>query len=202
MARYGMVIDLKRCVGCRTCVVSCKIAGMTPQGVSWASVSNSEVGKYPNVSLRFLPKQCMHCKEAPCVEVCPTGASYSRLDGIVVVDYDKCIGCKDCQVACPYDARTFVEEIKGYYPEQGFTPREEVGYARHRAGVVEKCDFCMARIEGGEEPDCVVTCTAYARHFGDLDDPNSEVSKLISNRHGYQLQPELGTEPSVYYLPP
>jgi molybdopterin-containing oxidoreductase family iron-sulfur binding subunit len=134
------------------------------------------------------------------VDVCPTGASFKRADGIVVVDYDKCMGCGYCRVACPYDARSFIEKIEPYYPEFGFTPYEELMYQKHQTGVAEKCNFCAERVARGEEPACVGTCIAYARHFGDLDDPNSEVSKLIAERHGYQLLPELGTEPSVYYL--
>jgi molybdopterin-containing oxidoreductase family iron-sulfur binding subunit len=143
----------------------------------------------------------MHCQNAPCLEVCPTGATSKRPDGIVAVGYDQCMGCRYCETACPYGARTFVEEIKGYYPEFGLTPYEQVMFQGHQEGVVEKCDFCAERVAKGEEPACVATCPSYARHFGDLDDPNSEVSRLIAERRGYQLLPELGTDPSVYYLP-
>jgi molybdopterin-containing oxidoreductase family iron-sulfur binding subunit len=139
---------------------------------------------------------------APCVDVCPTGATSKRADGIVTVDYDKCMGCRYCETACPYGARTLVEEIKPYYPEFGFTPYEQLMYQQHQVGVVEKCNFCAERVERGEEPACVETCIAYARTFGDLDDPNSEVSRLILQKQAYQLLPELGTEPSIYYLPP
>jgi len=202
MARYGMVIDLNRCIGCHACAMACKAENGTPPEVWWSKVLTQEIGKFPNASMDFLPLLCMHCENAPCVGVCPTGASYKRPDGIVAVDYDKCMGCKYCQVACPYDARSLVDEIKPYYSEFGFTPYEELMYQKHQAGVVEKCNFCVERVERGEEPACVTTCPAYARHFGDLDDPNSEVSKLIAQRNGYQLMPELGTNPSVYYLAP
>ncbi len=202
MARYGMVIDLRRCYGCVACATACKAQNGTPSGMWWTKVLPSESGKYPHTRRAYLPVLCMHCENPPCVDVCPTGASFKRDDGIVVVDYDKCMGCGYCRVACPYDARTFAEKIEGYYPGRGLTPYEEMMYQKHQAGVAEKCDFCALRVARGEKPACVETCVPGARVFGDLDDPNSEVSKLIGERHGYQLLPELGTEPSVYYLPP
>jgi Fe-S-cluster-containing dehydrogenase component len=200
MARYGMVIDLSRCVGCHACAMACKAEHGTPSGVWWGKVLTRETGKYPSARIIFWPVLCMHCQNAPCVEVCPTGASYKRADGIVAVDYDKCMGCGYCRIACPYDARSFVEKIEPYFPEFGLTPYEDLMYQKHQEGVAEKCNFCLDRVAQGEEPACVTTCPALARYFGDLDDPNSEVSKLISRRHGFQLLPELGTNPSVYYL--
>ncbi len=201
MARYGMVIDQKRCIGCHACTMACRAENSTPTGVWWGKVLVKEVGKYPNASILYTPVLCMHCENAPCVEVCPTGASSKRPDGIVAVDYDQCMGCRYCETACPYDARTFLDEVEPYYPEVDLTFYEKAGFTKHQAGVVEKCNFCMERVAQGLEPACVATCPAYARHFGELDDPNSEVSRLIAERHGYQLLPELGTEPSVYYLP-
>jgi Fe-S-cluster-containing dehydrogenase component len=200
--RYGMVIDLGRCVGCQACTLGCKAVNGTPPGMMWGRVWLREQGTFPATRRVMLPLQCMHCKNPPCVDVCPTGASYKRPDGIVVVDYDKCMGCGYCRIACPYEARTILEKIEPYFPEFGPTPYEEMMYKKHQAGVAEKCTFCMDRLAQGEEPKCVETCIAYARTFGDLDDPNSEVSRLIVTRRGYQLFPELGTEPSIYYLAP
>lgn len=200
MARYGMVIDLKRCYGCVACAIACKAQNGTPYGVWWSKVLPSESGKYPNTRRSYVPVLCMHCQNPPCEEVCPTGATFKRADGIVVVDYDKCMGCGYCRVACPYDARVFAKKIEGYFPEHGLVPYEEVMYKKHQTGVAEKCKFCWEKVEKGEKPACVETCVPGARHFGDLDDPNSEVSRLIAERHGFQLLPELGTNPSVYYL--
>ena len=198
--RYGMVIDLKGCVGCMACTVACKAENQTRPGIFWNIVKDQEFGEYPMVTRVFLPMPCMHCKEAPCVNVCPTGASHRRKDGIVIVDYDKCIGCKYCIEACPYGARYFNGEAAGYFGKE-LTEMEKIGFSRHKTGVVEKCTFCVDLVAQGKEPTCVKTCIGKARYFGDLDDPDSKVSQLIKSRHGTQLLKELGTDPSVYYLP-
>ena len=198
--RYGMVIDLKNCVGCMACTVACKAENQTRPGIFWNIVKDQEFGEYPMVTRVFLPMPCMHCKEAPCVNVCPTGASHRREDGIVIVDYDKCIGCKYCIEACPYGARYFNGESAGYFGTE-LTEMEKIGFSRHKTGVVEKCTFCVDLVAQGKEPACVKTCIGKARYFGDLDDPDSKVSQLIKSRHGTQLLKELGTDPSVYYLP-
>ena len=207
MTRYGLVIDLSRCIGCNACSVACKAENFTPPGVMWSKVTSSETGSYPNVKLTHQPLQCQHCANAPCVKVCPVGATTKRADGIVLVDYNKCIGCRYCIVACPYGARTFVPSIGLYYPGQGATPYETFVPSGpkmaqpHRAGAVEKCTLCVQRVDQGEDPACVQTCPAHARYFGDLSDPNSMVSNLIAKKGGFQLLPELGTDPSIYYLP-
>ncbi len=207
MVRYGMVIDLKKCIGCDACTVACRAENATPRGVFWNRLFKFEVGKYPHAKLVSMPLICMHCKNAPCVEVCPTGATHRRSDGIVLVDYSKCMGCKYCIVVCPYGERFFNRTITAYYPGNPPTPYEELskrlgGPSNHETGIVEKCTFCADRVDKGQEPACVRSCVADARTFGDLDDPNSSVSRLIATKHAVQLGPELGTDPSVYYVPP
>jgi Fe-S-cluster-containing dehydrogenase component len=141
---------------------------------------------------------CNHCQEPPCLRICPTGATYQREDGVVLIDYNKCAGCKACVTACPYGSRFYVDEIRSYFGI--LTPYEEVGYQKHQKGVTEKCTFCVDRVDKGLEPACVETCPTSCRHFGDLDDPNSEVSQLLRARLSFQLLPDLATQPSVYYL--
>ena len=200
MVRYGMVIDLKRCLGCDTCTMACKAANATTRGILWNRVLKYETGKYPHVRLNYLPVLCMHCKEPECKKVCPTGATSKREDGIVAVDNEKCVGCRYCMLACVYASRSFYEEVRTFYPGH-MTRFEQTGYDRHRLGTVEKCDFCLERVQAGQEPSCVVSCTGHARYFGNLDDPNSEVSRLIKERKGFVLNPEMNTDPCVYYLP-
>ena len=201
MVKYGMVIDLKRCIGCHACSMACKVENFTGPGVFWSFVEDEEVGTYPSVNRRFIPRLCMHCKNPACVDVCPTGASYQREDGVVLVDYDKCVGCQSCVVACPYGARYFIKENKGYFGPE-LTPYEKMGSSKHRPGVVEKCTFCVDRLEKGKEPACVRACPVKARIFGDLNDPSSEVSELVRSKHGFQFHKDLGCEPSVYYISP
>lgn len=143
----------------------------------------------------------MHCEEPACEKACPTGATSRRGDGIVVVDDEVCIGCGYCTWACPYGARTLNRRApRPYHPALSLTPYEEVGYTEHQKGIVEKCNFCALRVEQGLQPTCVAACPASARVFGDLDDPNSEVSRLIGERGGRPRLPEHQTKPSVYYL--
>jgi len=199
MARYAMVINLDKCIGCNTCAVACKVENHTGPDVFWCSVEYKEVGIYPLVSLQFLPRSCAHCANPPCVEVCPTGASFQRQDGIVLINYDKCIGCKYCIIACPYGSRYYNKEIKGYFGVE-LTPYEKLGYKQHQKGAVEKCNFCIHRVEKGEVPACVEACPVEARYFGDLDDPSSAVSRLLVSKHAFQLLPEVGASPNLYYL--
>ncbi|MBN2760771.1 MAG: 4Fe-4S dicluster domain-containing protein [Rhodobacteraceae bacterium] len=201
--KLGLVIDLDTCVGCHACVISCKgwntqnygaplsdleAYGESPEGTFLNRVHSFEVTRdqAPPMVVHF-PKSCLHCDNAPCVTVCPTGASYKRTeDGIVLVNESACIGCGLCAWACPYGAR----EMDG------------------AEKVMKKCTLCVDRIynenlpEEDREPACVRTCPAGARHFGDLSDPGSDVSKLVAAREGFDLMPEQGTAPVNKYLPP
>jgi tetrathionate reductase subunit B len=176
---YAMVIDTRKCTGCHACTVACKAEFDVPLGVHRSWVEYVEKGDYPNVRRSFLPRLCNQCSEPQCVTVCPTGATYKRKeDGIVVVDSDTCIGCKYCIQACPYDAR----------------------YINPRTGTVDKCDFCLHRVRQGLVPSCVNTCQGRARVFGDMNDPESEVAKLIRTQPVTVLRQEMGTEPNVFYI--
>jgi phenylacetyl-CoA:acceptor oxidoreductase subunit 1 len=205
-----MVIDLRRCVGCQTCTIACKQEHGLPAGYQWRFVADCEVGEYPDVRRVFLPMQCMHCAEPPCVPVCPTGASRQRLDGIVWVAYDACVGCGYCAVACPYHARHLMHDTPSYFAQP--TPAETATAHPERRGVMTKCTFCKERIETGRAhglrpgvdaeatPVCAVACIAEAILFGDLDDPTSRVAQLVFERRAVPLLPECGTSPSVYYV--
>ncbi len=211
MARWGMVIDLRKCVGCQTCTIACKQDNNTPPGIFWRRVVDCEVGQYPDVKRVFLPMGCMHCSEPPCLEVCPTTATYRRPDGIVDIHYELCVGCGYCIVACPYLARTIIFDQESYF-DTGPTPPEQVLDGSDHVGVCTKCTFCWPRVDAGLEeglrpgldpeatPTCVGSCIANALHFGDLDDPSSEVSRLIRENGTAQILDELGTDPAVYYI--
>jgi len=226
MPRYGMVIDLDRCTGCRGCMEACKIENNTPQATFWMYVFRFEEGEYPGTKVWFMPRPCMHCDNAPCVKVCPVGARYKREDGIVATDWDRCIGCRYCEVACPYGVNTFnwthpeeqyyldwqdpgvASTTGGSVPpwsnpdlELPYGPEERriAGGGRNK-GVIEKCTFCVQRVEKGLDPACVVSCPVKALVFGDLDDPDSAASKLLASRHSFTLLEEVGTEPRVHYV--
>lgn len=176
MTRYGMVIDETKCVGCHACRVACQNQNHLPENEAYNHLEEREYGTFPNYGRDFLPVQCQHCDHPPCVKVCPTGASYKRKDGVVLVDKDKCIGCKYCIAACPYNVRIIKKE-----------------------GYIEKCRFCIEFAEQGEKPACVTTCMTGVRMFGDLDNPNSEISRYIVRNRLKQFKAELNTRPSVYY---
>jgi molybdopterin-containing oxidoreductase family iron-sulfur binding subunit len=199
-----MVIDLRRCIGCNACTAACKAEHGTPPGVLYSRVLVKEVGSFPAVKKLFVPLLCNHCRNAPCAQVCPTGATYKREDGIVLVDHDKCMGCRACYVACPYQNRFYLDGgvlAEGYFAGV-LTPFEQAAYAEFCEGTVVKCTFCAHRIERGLLPACVLTCTTEARVFGDPDDPTSEVSRLVREEQATALLPERGTEPSVFYILP
>ena len=200
--RYAMFIDLDTCAGCGACVMACKIQNGTPLDNYWCTIHTREVGKYPNVEKRVMPYGCMHCAKAPCVELCPTGASFYSGTGAVLIDPDLCVGCKMCMSACPYHVRFFNEnapEDTPYFKGYGLTPFEAMHAADHPRGVVEKCIQCEGRVAEGKEPACVATCITKCRLFGDVDNPESEISKAIIKSGARVLFPEYGTEPGVYY---
>jgi len=217
--RYGMVIDTRRCVGCRACVVACKVENKTPPGVVYTVVVEQAFGTRANDKPLLMAKPCFQCENPPCVNVCPVNATFKRArDGIVVIDYDRCIGCRYCITACPYGARTF--DFGENYPMTApggalaTVPSPEYGQFRVREdgaspiGNVRKCTFCLHLQDAdgrydkaaGRWPACAKTCTGHAIFFGDFNDPGSEVSRLLRERQGVRLKEELGTQPNVYYL--
>lgn len=209
--RYGMVVDLNRCVGCQTCAIACTHANDTPPGVQWRQVLDVETGAWPDVQRLFLVTGCQHCAEPPCVPVCPSGATRQRADGLVTMDYDACIGCGYCAVACPYQARTIVHDRRWYYGGEP-TIQEARAADDDRLGVAGKCTFCVERIDEAAElgltpgvdlaytPACAASCIAQALHFGDFADPDSAVSRLARDNASFRMHDELGTDPQIRYL--
>jgi phenylacetyl-CoA:acceptor oxidoreductase subunit 1 len=210
MTRWAMVADLERCVGCQTCTAACRHSNATSPAVQWRKVLDVEAGHYPNVARVFVPVGCQHCADPPCMHVCPSTATRQRPDGIVTIDYDICIGCAYCEVACPYQARFLVKE-----PHYAYGPamQNEVERADFSlVGVAQKCTYCSDRIDFGLEnglapgvdpratPACVNACIADALHFGNLDDPDSNVSRLLREQRSFRMHAELGTEPGFFYL--
>ena len=187
-----MTIDLNRCVGCQTCTVACKHANDTLPEVQWRRVLDVETGTFPDVQRLFLVTGCQHCAEPPCVDVCPTGASFVRDDGIVLVDKHICIGCRYCMMACPYKARSFIhEELSDQRP-----------HAPRGKGTVESCTFCVHRVDRGRTPACVEACSE-AGHgaliFGDMKDANSELAKRLEQVPNRQVREDLGLDTGVRY---
>lgn len=206
MTRYGMAIDLHRCFGCQTCAAACKVANNLPIELVYNRVktvggasTDTATGTFPNCTLSFLPVQCQHCEKPACLAVCPTGAT-SKDDetGIVSVDSELCIGCESCIEACPYEGvRTLISSEPEYYLD---VVVGEYDAPPHKAGTVEKCTFCKNLIDRGDVPACMQLCPGRARYWGDLDDPESDISKAIKGRETMFLNEEAGTKPSVYYL--
>ena len=207
MSRYGFVIDTRRCVGCNYCTMACKVENNLPEGTLWSraltdggEAEYTPSGEYPDgLSMRFLTLACQHCENPACVKVCPVGATYKDAEtGIVRQDYDKCIGCRMCMSACPYTGvRSFNWEEPQYFLD---FPTGDPAVPAHEKHTVEKCTMCWHRQAQGLQPQCVVSCPTHARFWGDLNDPDSEVSRLVAARSWEQLLPEMGTEPNVYYL--
>lgn len=209
--RWGMVIDLQRCILCRACTVSCKQENKTPPGMLYNPVLEEEVGEYPKVSRRWFPRPCMHCEKPACLEACPVKAIKKRSDGIVYVDWDICQGVQACIEACPYEVPIFDEGEKYHdgnsvwsevaSPELGLM--QEPG-KRISVGKARKCTFCLHKQdENGDYvdlPACAKTCMGRAIHFGDLADSKGELRQLLKSRKSIQLKVEAGTKPNVYYL--
>ena len=204
--QYGMVIDTTLCAGCNACAVACKISNNLSKGVWWNHVSteggptrDTASGTWPDNAMRFFPTACQQCRNPLCVAECPTGASQKGEDGVVTIDDGLCIGCGTCVNVCPYEVRTIMQDDPEWYQEVALG---QFDAPVHEAGKAEKCTFCANLRERGEEPACVRACNLPARVFGDLDDPESDVSKMLAagTREYVRLFEDEGTEPSVYYL--
>lgn len=211
MTRWAITVDLSRCVGCQTCTAACKHANATAPGVQWRKVLDFETGEFPDVARAFVPVGCMHCEVPSCMEVCPSTATGQRADGIVTIDYDICIGCAYCAVACPYQARFKVDRPAAAYGGAAM-PHEALREDPARLGVAQKCTLCIDVIDAGlargltpgvdmeATPACVASCISGALQMGDLDDPDSNVSRLLRERRHFRMHEELGNGPGYYFL--
>ena len=205
MTKLAIGINLDRCIGCHTCANACKMQNNVPDGMLWNRVLtegcdaiDGAVGTYPNLSRAYVPLACQHCENPACMKVCPTGATYKDDAGRVEIEYDRCIGCRMCMAACPFNARVFNWEDP--QRDGGFNWGDARVPVRTR-GVMEKCTLCRERTDEGEAPMCVVCCPTHARVFGDLDDPTSELAQLRSKAGSnvHLLLEEKGTKPQVFY---
>ncbi len=216
--KFVMVIDVGACIGCRRCMWACKEENNVPDTISppWIEVFELKSGvtltghpslhdlqdgattsytESPREGRWYLPVQCNHCDNPPCVKVCPTGATYKDIDGLVLMNNDRCIGCRLCVVACPYSARRF----NWFTPEISNDKVNPLVPIRP-VGVAEKCTFCVHRVRQGKLPRCVEVCPVQARHFGNLNDPTGEVSKILKSNMSAQLLEEANTEPNIWYI--
>ncbi|MDF1564419.1 MAG: 4Fe-4S dicluster domain-containing protein [Deltaproteobacteria bacterium] len=175
--RYVMLMDMAKCVGCSACAIACKAENATPEGASRNWIVEETEGAYPDLRMTIRSERCHHCSDAPCVEACPTGASHYGPGGTVMIDKDLCTGCRVCMASCPYGARYV-----------------------HPEGHVDKCTFCMHRVEKGLDPACVTNCPTHSLHFGDVNEPESEVATLLRVRDHEVLHAEVGTRPNLYFL--
>ncbi|MBZ5554334.1 MAG: 4Fe-4S dicluster domain-containing protein [Acidobacteriia bacterium] len=176
--RYALIVDSKKCLNCKACVVACRAENQVPLGKSRDWIGEEHHGTWPKMLAAFEPEQCHHCASPACVRVCPTGASWQRKDGVVLVNDTECVGCRYCMIACPYDARFFRED----------------------RGVVEKCTFCVQRVDRGEIPACVETCPSKVRVFGDINDADGRLREILNTRQYRLKKPETGNGPQIYYL--
>jgi phenylacetyl-CoA:acceptor oxidoreductase 27-kDa subunit len=207
-----MVIDLAKCVGCDACTIACKIENLSPGSIYYAPVLHAEIGKYPSAHTVFIPTLCMHCDDPPCMKSCAARAISKRKDGIVEVDPESCVGTRACVSACPYGAMHFFDPREKTVGAGIETPFDALALKKFKVGAAQKCTFCSHRVDGGlkkglkpgldrdASPACVITCPTQCRIFGDLDDPESNPSRLIKARNHTILRPETRTRPNVVFL--
>jgi Fe-S-cluster-containing dehydrogenase component len=221
--RWVMVIDQRKCVGCHACTIGCVAENKLPPGVVYRPVVTDASGEFPNLNIKFTPRPCMQCDAPPCVPVCPVKATWKRPDGVVTIDYDKCIGCRYCLTACPYGARTsdfglhYTDADGGRQADSpallgegaaAWEAQPSHEYAKHwtrdhhqsPVGNARKCHFCLHRLEVGELPMCATTCIGRATYFGDHNDPDALVTELIARENVHALLPHKGTRPRVFYI--
>ena len=207
MPRLAMLIDLTRCIGCDACTIACKQENGTPQDTFFARVLNVETGTYPDVKRLYIPVLCNHCEDPACLKACPNKAIFRRPDGIVLIDQDRCRGTGACVSACPYGNVILHREDEEWYLNSDEPYERDFVKPRLREKVARKCTYCAHRVDEGLQPACVVACPTTARIFGDLEDPESDVSAYVEQenlrgRETFKLLPEAGTEPSGLYLGP